>query len=70
MDTLVSKIRDIVRTVPDFPVEGILFRDITPVLAEPGLLSSIIDRFVDDMEKLGWKPDIVCLLYTSPSPRD
>ena len=52
MDTLVSKIRDKVRTVPDFPVEGILFRDITPVLAEPGLLSSIIDRFADDMEKL------------------
>ena len=59
MDTLVSKIRDKVRTVPDFPVDGVLFRDITPVLAEPKLLSSIIDRFVVDMEKLGWMPDLV-----------
>lgn len=59
MDTLVSKIKDKVRTVPDFPIDGILFRDITPVLAEPKLLSSIIDRFVVDMEKLGWMPDLV-----------
>ena len=59
MDGLVSKIRNTVRTVPDFPVDGIMFRDITPILAEPKLLSSIIDRFVVDMEKLGWMPDLV-----------
>ncbi|MAP85635.1 MAG: adenine phosphoribosyltransferase, partial [Euryarchaeota archaeon] len=30
-DDLLNKIRGTVRTVPDFPIEGIMFRDITPV---------------------------------------
>ena len=42
-DDLLNRVRGTVRTVPDFPIEGIMFRDITPVLGEPGLLSSITD---------------------------
>src|SRR3954451_12650165 len=41
-----SKIRDI----PDFPSKGILFKDITPLLAEPRafhiVLDSIAERFI------------------------
>ena len=58
-DELLNRIRSIVRTVPNFPIEGIMFRDITPVLGEPGLLSSITDQFVEDIKQLGWKPDVV-----------
>lgn len=33
------------RDVPDFPKPGILFKDITPLLAEPRALAAAIDRF-------------------------
>ena len=58
-DDLLNRIRGTVRTVPNFPIEGIMFRDITPVLGEPGLLSSITDRFAEDLQKLGWEPEAV-----------
>jgi len=58
-DDLLNKIRGTVRTVPDFPIEGIMFRDITPVLGEPGLLTSITDLFAEDLQKLGWEPEAI-----------
>jgi len=33
-----------IRPVPDFPKPGILFRDITPLLADPAALATAIDR--------------------------
>ena len=59
MDDLLSRITDSVRTVPDFPIEGIMFRDITPVLGKPGLVSSITDRFVSDLQRLHWDPEVI-----------
>lgn len=32
-----------IRVVPDFPTPGVSFRDITPVLADPALLTLVID---------------------------
>ena len=40
---LVAAIRD----VPDFPKPGILFKDITPILADPVLFREAVDIFVD-----------------------
>jgi adenine phosphoribosyltransferase len=40
-DTL-KKLRDTIRDVPDFPQPGIVFKDITPVLSDPALLSLAI----------------------------
>jgi adenine phosphoribosyltransferase len=35
-----------IRAVPDFPKPGILFRDITPLLAEPAAFAAAIDQLV------------------------
>jgi adenine phosphoribosyltransferase len=42
MDDVRSRIRD----VPDFPKKGIVFKDITPVLADPALLRRVVDAMV------------------------
>ena len=36
-----------------------MFRDITPVLGDPGLMSGIIDLFARDIGELGWRPEAV-----------
>jgi adenine phosphoribosyltransferase len=40
--TALEDIRRRVRDIPDFPKPGILFRDLTPVLADPALLRATI----------------------------
>src|SRR5207302_7501104 len=37
------RLRSLIREVPDFPHEGILFRDITPLLADPEGLRAAVD---------------------------
>ncbi|XP_046897589.1 adenine phosphoribosyltransferase [Hypomesus transpacificus] len=36
-----------IRPFPDFPSEGILFRDISPILKNPSALTAVIDLFED-----------------------
>jgi adenine phosphoribosyltransferase len=36
------RVRQAVRDVPDFPAPGILFKDITPVLAQPALMRDVV----------------------------
>jgi adenine phosphoribosyltransferase len=38
---------DYVRTIPDFPKPGIMFRDITPLLAHPAAFSEAIRRLAE-----------------------
>jgi adenine phosphoribosyltransferase len=40
-------IESYIRTIPDFPIPGIQFKDITPLLANPQAFSSLINRFTD-----------------------
>jgi adenine phosphoribosyltransferase len=43
----VDRIRAAIRDIPDFPKPGIVFKDITPVLADPELFGAVIQGFVE-----------------------
>ncbi len=45
-----SEIKSIIRDIPDFPKEGILFKDITPILKDPHLCLRIVDAFCEHIE--------------------
>ena len=45
--TLTEKIESLIRDVPDFPKEGILFKDITPLLSDPKLCDEIAAEIAD-----------------------
>ncbi len=40
-------LREFIREIPDFPKPGILFRDITPLLASPVAFQAAIDQFTE-----------------------
>ena len=40
-------LRAAIRDVPDFPKPGIVFKDITPILADPGLFAASIDLLAE-----------------------
>lgn len=42
-----TQVRALIREIPDFPIPGILFRDITPLLKDPAGFKATIDLFVD-----------------------
>jgi adenine phosphoribosyltransferase len=42
----IEAIKALIRDVPDFPEPGIIYKDITPVLADPIAFSTIIDLIV------------------------
>ena len=42
-----------IRNIPDWPKKGILFRDITPLLAEPKALAAAIDALCADFREAG-----------------
>lgn len=49
----IAELRAAIRDVPDFPKPGILFKDITPLLAEPRAFRSIIERLAERVEAHG-----------------
>jgi adenine phosphoribosyltransferase len=42
-----DEIRSLIRDVPDFPRPGIVFKDITPLLADPRAFDSVIDAMAE-----------------------
>ena len=38
---------DFIRDIPDFPKAGIIFKDITPLLGDPGAFRTTIERMAD-----------------------
>ena len=47
-----EEIRSLIRDVPDFPKPGILFKDITPVLADPAAFRATIDTLAETVAPL------------------
>src|ERR1700687_528665 len=43
LDKIVSELKTKIRNIPDFPIPGILFRDITPLLQDPTSFRMTID---------------------------
>jgi adenine phosphoribosyltransferase len=41
----IEQIKAAIRDVPDFPKPGILFKDITPILADPALFAASVELF-------------------------
>src|SRR3954453_17903735 len=39
----------LIRDVPNFPIEGVLFKDITPLLRDPAGFRAVIDAFADQL---------------------
>ena len=51
MTALQARLEHTIRTVPDFPKPGILFRDITPVLEDPMLCRAITEGFRGSLQE-------------------
>jgi len=52
-----QQIKKAIRDIPDFPKPGIIFKDITPILKDPGLCEDIVDAFVEKLR--GIRIDVV-----------
>jgi adenine phosphoribosyltransferase len=49
---LADKLKATIRDVKDYPSPGIIFKDITPVLADPSLMREITSELVDSLRPL------------------
>lgn len=49
-----------VRDVPDYPQPGVLFRDLTPLMAEPIAMRHVTDRFVEHLTDV--RADVVAAI--------
>lgn len=49
--TLLQDIRDIIRSVPDFPKPGVIFRDVTPLLGNARLFGASLDLLLEGYSK-------------------
>jgi len=47
---IAQQIKSAIRDIPDFPKQGIIFKDITPILKDPLLCEGIVDAFVEQLK--------------------
>jgi len=55
----IDSLRQQIRTIPNFPIEGIMFRDITPLLNSGEYLNKVTDMFVTICNHNNWAPDAI-----------
>lgn len=51
-ESVAQRVKSAIRDVPDFPKEGIIFKDITPILMDPKLCNDIADVIVEQVQSL------------------
>lgn len=52
-----ESLKKLIRDVPDFPTDGILFKDITPLLQDPLVFRQIVQAMADRIRPLN--PDVI-----------
>jgi adenine phosphoribosyltransferase len=50
---ITEKLKNEIRDVLNFPIEGIVFKDITPIMMNPNLSKEVIEELKIQVEKLG-----------------
>ena len=56
-ESLIQKLNETIENIPDFPIPGILFRDITPIF----LNSKLYEEVIEDLARFSrGKVDAVC----------
>lgn len=58
-DELAASILALIRDVPDYPQPGIMFKDITPLLADPVAFAGVIDGFAAPHRSGSGEVDVV-----------
>ncbi|MCP4521558.1 MAG: adenine phosphoribosyltransferase [Cytophagales bacterium] len=62
METIQERIKSSIRDIKDFPKEGIIFKDITPILSDVSLSNDIVEEFVKSIQEKGIKIDAVACI--------
>jgi len=57
MNKIEELLQGIIRDVPDFPKEGIVFKDITPLFQDPKAIKEVLSALVIQVKKVG--PEVV-----------
>jgi len=52
-----STVKQLIRDIPDFPAQGVMFRDITPVLQDAKAFREVIDAMCETVRDM--KPDVI-----------
>lgn len=52
-EVIVKDLKDAIRSIPDFPKPGIVFRDITTLLADPEAFKQSLDQFEEYFKEKG-----------------
>jgi len=64
----ISGIQNAIRSIPDFPKAGILFKDITPLLADATLFAASIDLLIGEFKPGMSTPLSASMRVVSSSP--
>ena len=55
----IKKLFEVIKEFPDFPTQGVVFRDMFSLIKSPELLKSVMELLIEDAKSFGTKIDIV-----------